>query len=141
MHEKSSRRVQEAKKKSLTKETTDEVDKMKGGAILKPKFSEIAPASGIPEDAPRSEYQYIEQRPPSAIQRQAVPSLIPVEGPPGSEMFGDVMLAESTLVTRLINRVSGRGAYYDAPDVRHAVAHSLQRHPKLLQAYLSSRVV
>lgn len=119
---------------------TDEVDAMKGGAIRKPKFREIQPATGVPEDVPRAEFQLVDDRAPSGIQRQGVPDLIPRDGPPGYEMFDDVMMAEQTLVTRLINRVSGRGAYYDAPDVRHAVAHSLQRHPKLLQAYLSSRV-
>ena len=131
--EKSSGSIQ-IKKKKLN--DLPVVDELKGGAISKPKLAEIKPASGVPEPTKKMEIPTREIAPAHVPYR--VPDLIYKTEQPGTHLFADVISAEQSLVSTLAARCSGKGAHYDAPDVRHAIAHSLQKHPRLLNAYFSS---
>ena len=102
--------------------------------MKKVKKEEIEPAS-VPQatTTPLEEQAPIVMR--SLVRSQEVPSLIQ---PDGQDLFVKPILP---IGSQLAKRSSGKGAHYDAPDVRHHVVHSLARHPKLLRAYLKSSAV
>ena len=104
-------------------------DELEGGAIRKAKREEIH-TSVVP-------------------QKQQVPAAAPVGRPVTSaRTTGSVPnlvqrpvmeVAQRSYIANLhpiAKRASGKGARFDAPDVRHHVTHSLSKTPRLLHAYL-----
>ncbi len=107
---------------------------MKGGAILKNvKKEEIKTAS-----VPQSTSTVMEAGPPivlrSMIRSTHTPSLIQ---PSEQDLYVRPILPVMDIMA---SRSSGKGAYHDAPDIRHHVVNSLSRHPRLLKAYLKSSI-
>ena len=107
-------------------------DNLKGGAIKNPKKEEIAatviPSAVVIREAPVQPLR-------TMARTIATPNLVQ---PELSELTVPVLIPSIPQITK---RSNGKGAYYDAHDVRHHMIHSLGRHPRLLKAYLHSSVI
>ena len=108
---------------------------IKGGAILnvKQKKEEVKVTANMPEPKPVVGEVVSIQMPPMLPKAQR-PSLV---HPPLNDLYAPRPMQVGR---KLEKRSNGKGAHFDAPDVRHHIVHSLSARPKLLRAYLRSSI-
>ena len=100
------------------------------------KTEEIAVAK-VPDSAPVADSEGTTE-PPLAVQQLTGGVFVaPLLQPPNDELYVPPVIREGH---DWEERTNGKGAMFDAPDVRFHVVNSLGRHPKLLSAYLNSSI-